>query len=287
MTRGTEKRNQTGMNIVMHEILDGANIKTFDPTLIVGMVSIDQKSLTISALDKQIPLKDKAELEIPRINFGVKNAATIIKSVQLKEQDGDATAVFVEMSGPATPKVFAWIESLAAHMKEIGLVNAFFPAYKTVEPTNVVFGAMKKGRVSNWNTLPDINVKNVRILKGNAVLFNAGNTLYSIPFTSIEKRDWKSASKVLYTYEDTIAFIGRVKDGIVPITLHNKKSYKAEVNYSSSASSSTKDSRATNSVGLRESVSSLIGPIGPGILAAISEGGNSLLLMPATGRAAA
>lgn len=269
-----------GIKIATHEILDGASIKSFDPKMIVGMVSTDQKSLKIVALDKKVTLKEKAEIEIPNINFSGRTP-TIIKSVQLKnDQANGATIVFAEMSGPLTAKVYAWIEALAAHMKNEGLVNAFFPAYQTVEPAGGTYGFMSQGKISNWKTVLDTAAQNVRLLKGDAVLFSVGNTLYTMPFSNIEKRDWKAVAKSLYTYEENIKFLGRVKDGVIPITLKKGMTYTVEVGYSAPLS---KGSRAINSEGIEEAVSFLIGPIGGSdIIGAISQTGKSLLLLPAT-----
>lgn len=281
MTPASDTTTKTaGIKIAIHEILDGVDIKSFDPKMIVGMVSTDQQSLKIVALDKKVALKEKAEIEIPNINM-TGRTPTIIKSVQLKnDQVNGATVVFAEISGPITPKIFSWLESLAVHMKNVGLVNAFFPAYQTVEPAGCTYGFMSNGKISNWKTVLDTAAQNVRLLKGDAVLFSVGNTLYTMPFSNIDKRDWKAAAKSLHTYEENIKFLGRVKDGVIPITLKKGMTYTVEVGYSAPLS---KGSRAINSAGIREVVSYLVGPIGGSdIIGAISQTGKSLLLLPAT-----
>ena len=285
MTSASDKTiNKTTVPVVRiatHEIMDGASIKSFDPKMIVGLVSTDQKSLKIVALDKKVTLKEKAEIDIPNINFGDNRTPTIIKSVQLKnDQANGATIVFAEISGPLTAKVYSWIEALASHMKNEGLVNAFFPAYQTVETSGCTYGFMSQGKGSSWRTVLDTTAQNVRLLKGDAMLFSVGNTLYTMTFTNIEKRDWKAVAKSLHTYEENIKFLGRVKEGFVPITLKKGMTYTAEVNYSVPLS---KGARTVNSAGIEEAVSFLIGPIGGSdVIGAISQTGKSLLLLPAT-----
>lgn len=266
-------------------VTDKAGINGLDLKKVVGMVSTDQEFLTVVALNEQIPLRDKVKIAIPNV-FGRndrkdrKRAITIIKSIQLKDNQQGVTIVFAEISGPLSPKIFSLIGSLAGHMKEKGLINAFFPAYTTVVPFGFFFGSMMvNGKVDCWNTIHDPEVRNVRTLKGSAMLFSVSNTLFSMPFMSMEKKDWRAVAKAIYTYEDRIKFIGRAKEGLIPITLESGKTYLAKVNYSAPLLGGP--FKATNSAGIREVVSSLVGHIDTGIIAAVSHAGEHLLLIPA------
>lgn len=266
---------ENGISMVTREV-NGANIKGLDLKAVVGMVSFENKDfLTITTLNELMSLKTKAEIEIPGIAFNPRTA-TVIKSIQLKDDNNGVAIVFAEISGPPSFKVLSWIESLAAHMKTTGLVNAFFPAYNTEESSVLVYGRMEKGNVNIcWQSVFDADVKNVRI-KGKAILFSVNNTLMTRPFFGINEKNWKTAAQALHTYDEKIKFLGRIKNDRIPVTLTNGRTYMAKISFLAIS----KESDQTNSAGIDEKVSSLVGHIGPGIVAAVDRTGGSLLLVP-------
>jgi len=170
------------------------------------VVESDTHILRLSGLK---PLAGKATVSIPESDI----AGTCIKSVQYLRSDANPIVV-VELAGPMTPDVKHVIKSVILAMKTFQVTDAFFPgsASKTSRPQCFIGKT-----IGDLQALSE-EIRNLRIADGKFLMFSDGDMVRKILIERY-RENWETDAFNLWRANQEIKFLGRIKDGFVPVTL--------------------------------------------------------------------
>ena len=267
------------IEIQIHEITDPKLLAEFDPKRIVGLISPDQKSLSVAYLSELVSLSEKVRVRIPAVFCGKNAHPTVIGNIQIRKDVAGHNFALNEIIGPINPTVFSWITAITANMQKIGLVNAFFPAYKAEkEESRFLYGIIDpKGSMMSAEIVLDEAVKNIRLTQGNMVFFTVKEEVRRISFKDISKKDWLAHSWPVTSYKADIVFLGRPNRSAMTVVLSNGETHSIGLGHG--GSTINVNGGADNKFVILEPVSSLLS-IGAGIIAAVSQEKEDLFLYP-------
>lgn len=244
--------------------ITGTNSKKLDPRKILG-ITICGSSIYLQTLAIPARIAEKMSMTIPVMQIPTGTPVTTIKSLQLKNK-----LMVAEISGPASETVRSVLDALMQQMSAINMVTAFFPAGAIVKEeaqyyfgfgTNVLRPAYK-------------NLKNIRLLdNGQGVVFTQATQLKQLSLSQINE-DWVKSSIVVYEAKKEIAFLGRVQNSNVVMTLSDETTYTATV------TRKQQKATVTSLSAFRQKVSAVLGTIqhgGKEVLTGIK--GRELLLV--------
>lgn len=187
----------------------------FNPKHIVGLMSVDRKSIKVLALEQLVSLEEKRIKAMPYTASKCRAQETVIKSVQLANGGRN---ILSEVSGPIDRQVFLWISEIAKTMKKTGISSAFFPAFSSVEGSGFLYGNIEMDSV---RTVFDTSVKYARVCEdGQSLIITNGKDLQRIDVSNILEKNWHNSlfCKTVYSGSKEISFIGRFQGNKVPVT---------------------------------------------------------------------
>lgn len=218
MTAMKEKTLGGMVKMCVRTIRKAEELLGIDPRLIIGFASRDGKTAEIIVLGEIMPLNKKVAIKIPGSFFCI-IPKVAIRSIQVRE-DG---LVLAEFAGQKTPEILAMAGVIAAEMKRRGIVNAFFPAYADFKArkADFLYGRLdqRKGGVVQFLPVADSSVRNIVFAGKEIVVFSIGNELRKMSLTYFMYEDWRDKSTLIKDFYSPVMFIGRMKEGVVPVTL--------------------------------------------------------------------
>lgn len=221
------RRAETGteVEITRHEIAIDMGLGEFYPKFIMGLLSVNRKTIEVIALNKVIPLSEKINIAIPKSKIGqdnLDNKITIIHSIQLIRKNGQRPRFLAEVSGPFDARVDIWTRIIAKTMQRFGIDNAFFPAYAdTKQQINIFYGDIHLE--NTMEVLRNSTIVTVRVLEDHKTLLVSTDRelgLLDILYINHEmnERTWRIYSKPIYAGTKKIVFLGRFQGQKIPVT---------------------------------------------------------------------
>lgn len=216
-----EKVEIVAVKITRHEIAIDMGLGEFYPKFILGLLSINRKTIEVIALNKVISLSKKMNIAIPKSKIrqdNLDNETTIIHSIQLVRKNGQRPRFLAEVSGPFDARVDIWIRTIAKTMQKYGIDNAFFPAYaNTQQQINIFHGDLHLE--DTRRVLRDSAIATVRVLEDHGTLLvSTGRELELLDILHINERTWRMYSKPIYAGTKKIVFLGRFQGQKIPVT---------------------------------------------------------------------
>lgn len=175
------------------------------------------KDIEIMRLTKTISVKEKVLLFLPKADNQRYYARLF--SVQLLKDGNRVERIIIEAAGRVSPEVKLTAEKIANVMFKKDVTSAFFPAYEFL-PTPVMpvrCYIANSFDMFHLKAVPDINIRNIRILDGNNLLYSMGNRIMKIKINDIVNNNWPLAD-IIYESDDDILFLDRVQNNTVIAT---------------------------------------------------------------------
>lgn len=180
-----------------------------DPRLIIG-ISVLPSEVRIIALSRILPLQGKVTIilgETSWMSGGIK-----IKSIQYNNQ-----FLIIETDGPMCENVKIAAEKILQAMKYMAIKNAFFPGedvLKIVSDTSLFY----TGQNINNLKLADSFLTTIRLMNDYLLFYCQREGLIKKLRLKDVVCDWSANSFGLCRLENVV-FLGREKNGIMPVTL--------------------------------------------------------------------
>lgn len=192
-----------------------------DPKKIISVAfPFEGDGIEIMRLTKIIPVKEKVLLPLPKADNQRYYARLF--SVQILKDKRRVERIFIEAAGNISSQVKLVAEKIINVMLEKDMTSAFFPAYEFL-PTPIMpvmcYIANSFG-VFHLKSVNDINIRNVRILDGNNLLYSTGNRVMKIKINDAVNNNWPLAN-IVYESRNNILYLDRVQNNTVIATMED------------------------------------------------------------------
>ena len=199
----------------MQEIINTENavlkleeLGRIDPRLIVSMAVIGPDKISVAHFMDLVSLSKKAKIIIPGDNAGVQ-----IKSIQYLSGAG---IVVAEIVGAMTFETRAVIKKMVQVMSGFQVTNAFFPGNMSIESRGTTCFI---GKTADDLLAAPASIKNLRISR-DSLVFSDAERVKKITIQDYKANGWKTNLFItILKANQEIKFLGRIKDGYVPVTL--------------------------------------------------------------------
>ncbi len=189
-----------------------------DPKRIISVAfPFDGDEIEVMRLAKIIPVKEKASLPLPNVDNQRYYARLF--SVQILKNGNRVERIFIEAAGNISSQVKLTAEKIVSVMLEKGMTSAFFPAYEflamPIMPVRCYFSDCFG--VFHLKAVNDANIRNVRVLNGDYLLYTIGNRVMKIKMNDAVNNRWPLAD-VIHKAENDILYLDRVQNNAVIAT---------------------------------------------------------------------
>lgn len=180
-----------------------------DPRRILSVV-VQGKSVLTQTLDLTTRISEKMSMAIPPMDIMTAVPVTKIRSVQMKNR-----LVVLEVDGPLNATVKAAAELIIERMSALNMVTAFFPGSAPEKTSSQYYFGFGMGVLRAANP----NISNIRLLDdGQGALFTQVGQLKKIALSQINE-NWVEGSIIMHEFNKPIAFLGRVHEKKVAVTM--------------------------------------------------------------------
>lgn len=192
-----------------------------DPKRIVSVAfPFEGDGIEIMRLTKIISVKEKVLLPLPKADNQRYYARLF--SVQILKDGSRTERILFEAGGKICDEVRFVVEKIVNVMLKKGITSAFFPAYEFL-PTPIMpvrcyiadsFGVFHSRLVN------DINIRNIRILDGNNLLYSTGNRVLKIKMNDAVNNNWPLAN-IVYESKNNILYLDRAQNNTIIATMED------------------------------------------------------------------
>lgn len=174
------------------------------------------EDIEIMRLNKIISVKEKISLPLPKADNQRYYAR--IFSLQILKDGNRIERIFIEAAGRISPEVKLTAGKIANVMIQKDMTSAFFPAYEFLStPIMPVRCYMSDFDMFHLKAVSDINIRNIRILDDNNLLYTMGNKVMKVKMNDAVNNNWPLAD-IIYESDDDILYLDRVQNNTVIAT---------------------------------------------------------------------
>ncbi|MEK7657638.1 MAG: hypothetical protein AAB366_00345 [Patescibacteria group bacterium] len=200
------------------------NITKEDPKRIISMAfPFDGDDIEVMRLSRIVSVKEKVLLPLPNVDnqryYARLFSIQILKNGNRIERTIIEAAGNIGAAGNISSQVKLAAEKIVSVMLEKSMTSAFFPAYAFLSAPIMPIRCYIADSFGMFylKTVPDINVRNIRILDSDNLLFTEGNRVMKIKVNDAINNRWQ-LSGIVYKEKGDILFLDRVQNNRVIAT---------------------------------------------------------------------